>query len=63
MLMLAVEEDGQKELLPTTVAFLEKLGADQIADLPYRSGYIFAGIVGKDTGKDERPTSNKGFVK
>jgi len=63
MLMLAVEEDGQKDLLPTSIEFLEAMGADQIRDLEYRSGYIFAGIKGKDTGKDERPTSIKGFVK
>jgi hypothetical protein len=45
-LMLSVYEDGQKLLKESSKQYLIDMGADQINDLAYRGGYVFAGVVG-----------------
>jgi len=44
--MLSVYEDGQKLLKESSKEYLIAMGADQINDLVYRGGYVFAGVVG-----------------
>lgn len=63
MLLLAVFEDGQKDLMQESKDYLKGLGADNIDELEYRFGYIFAGVIGKTTGKDQMSTSDKTYIK
>jgi cupin superfamily acireductone dioxygenase involved in methionine salvage len=63
MLLLAVFEDGEKDLMPESKDYIKALGGTEIDNIKYRHGYIFAGVVGKTSGKDQMSTSDKTYIK